>query len=95
MARGDTSEAVRDLAEELGVSERTAWRRLAAMRAARSRAPLERGQVCDWCRRRLPKGATIRRRFCDGCCRAAKHRHPDETRDSLARKRQSPLPNGR
>jgi hypothetical protein len=75
MACGDTIEEVRRVAEGHGVSERTAWRWFASMRAAGSAELLTRERVCDACGGPLPDDATIRRRFCDGACRVYNHRH--------------------
>jgi hypothetical protein len=72
MAWGDVGESVRLLAREYGVSERTAWRWLAKMRADQSAKLLEEKRMdraCLACGAELPAGATIRRDYCDGLCR--------------------------
>src|SRR5207237_4868583 len=76
MARGDVVEQVRALSQELGVSERTIYRRFKAIRA--------RGEVsldlikkdrdkrsrwtCKWDELELPADAIIRREYCGGAC---------------------------
>jgi hypothetical protein len=77
MPRGDTTEIVRTLASERGVSESTAWRWLAQMHAEQSDELL--GQKwkscsCLACGAELPPEATFRRRYCDGTCRLRHHR---------------------
>jgi hypothetical protein len=62
---GDTTEQVRALAAERGVSERTAWRWFAEMRAAGTTELLDEPRVCRYCRRELPEDTTIRRLYCD------------------------------
>jgi hypothetical protein len=78
MAWGDVSERVRELAQEYGVSERTAWRWLAKMRADQS-AELLKGKrtdrTCLACGTELPAGVTIRRDYCDGACCISAWRH--------------------
>jgi hypothetical protein len=78
MAWGDVGESVRVLAQEYEVSERTAWRWLAKMRADKSAELLEEKRT-DWtclaCGAELPAEATIRRDYCDGACRISHWRH--------------------
>ena len=87
MTRGDTTEAVQDLARKHGISERTAWRWFAAMRANQSTDLIEE-RVCGWCRTALPKGASMRRRFCDTYCRVNRWRR-DKRRQTFAAARPS------
>jgi AcrR family transcriptional regulator len=82
VARGDTVEQVRELAQELGVSERTIYRRFKAIRA-RGEASLELFErdldkrsrwTCNFDGVELPADATIRREYCDDACRQAAFR---------------------
>src|SRR5207302_4035180 len=78
MARGDTAEAISEIVRHYDVSERTAWRWLAVMRAERSNAILARKRRDDWtceaCDEPLPADATIRRKYCDVYCRVYAYR---------------------
>jgi hypothetical protein len=69
--RGDTTEQVRQLANERGVSERTVWRWFASMYEADDTHMhlLEQPGDCRYCGTPLPEDATVRRRYCDGVCR--------------------------
>jgi transcriptional regulator of met regulon len=68
---GDTTEQVRELAKTYGVSERTAWRWFAAMRAAGNTDLLKEfsTRVCGYCGSELPQDATLRLFYCDDLCR--------------------------
>lgn len=69
MARGDTTNLVRDLAAERGVHERTVWRWFAAIRLSGKTELLTQERTCDCCSKPLPPGSRMSRRFCDGVCR--------------------------
>jgi transposase len=72
VAWGDIGESVRVLAQEYGISERTAWRWLGKMRAERSDEMLKQMRTewtCLACGAELPAEATIRRDYCDAACR--------------------------
>jgi transposase len=78
MAWGDVGKSVRAVAQQYGVSERTAWRWLAKMHADKSAELLEQkrtDRTCLACGADLPAEATIRRRYCDGACRISHWRH--------------------
>ena len=61
------SSIVREFATERGVSDRTAWRLLARLKAEGSLPAI--GRPCEECETLLPKRATIRRRYCGPRCR--------------------------
>ena len=73
MVPGATTQAVRDLASQRGVSERTAWRWVATMRASGELSLLGPRQ-CEYCGRELPTKATARRQYCHVTCRVYAHR---------------------
>jgi hypothetical protein len=62
-----TTEQVRLLADELGLSERTIWRWFAHMRETGTTELLAR--ACGYCGRELPLGSGARREYCDDICR--------------------------
>jgi hypothetical protein len=64
---GATSEQVVELADQLGLSERTVWRWFARMRAEGTPALLDRR--CGYCGGELPPGSSARREYCDDVCR--------------------------
>jgi hypothetical protein len=69
--RDELTEAVREVAKERGVSERTVWRWLAASRSS-GEGGLEwfdEGRLCGFCGDPLPDVATARREYCDSTCR--------------------------
>jgi hypothetical protein len=72
VARGEKTQRARELVEQLGISERTAWRWLAL------RPGLEPEDLflrpCAGCGEPLPEEATIRRIYCDSTCRVYAHR---------------------
>ena len=72
MARGERTQRVRELVEELGISERTAWRWLAHEPYLEPEDLLWRS--CRGCRKPLPAKATIRRTYCSSRCRVYAHR---------------------
>ena len=82
--RTGISRAVAELAANRGVSKRTVWRWVAAIRTSGSEELLDKGLNCDNCGRALPEGSTIRRRFCDGVCRVYYHRYREPTTTAAA-----------
>jgi hypothetical protein len=76
--RGDGAEVVSAIVRAYDVSERTAWRWLAVMRAERSDAILARKRRADWdceaCGTPLPAEVTIRRKYCNVKCRVYGYR---------------------
>jgi hypothetical protein len=75
--RTGISEWVAEIAPERGVSERTVWRWVAAMRISGSDELLIRPRICEECDDPLPEGSTIRRRYCRAACRIkANRRNP-------------------
>lgn len=74
MARGDTVEQVRLVAERFGVSERTAYRWFKRMAAEGSTELIDRLEyewVCDHCGKPLPDEGTVRLRYHPACKQAA------------------------
>jgi len=88
LARQESVEQVKRVAEAWGVSTRTVYRWFAAIRASGTRdiSLLTRERVCDCCGTPFPEGATIRRRYCDGACRISNHRHPGQHRRPARRR---------
>lgn len=74
---------VRELAFEIGRSERTIWRWLAASRNAGRELEIDR--ECDYCGEPLPDDATVRRRYCGDACRVAAHRERRSAEDPTNR----------
>ena len=72
--RGQLSRAVRELAGEYDVCERTVWRWFARAREEESYDLLTRARTCEACGTPLPDDVTIRRRFCDVSCRVWAYR---------------------
>lgn len=80
--RGETVEQVRALAQALGLSERTVYRRFKAMRATEDRdlellahdAERRLDPRCKRDGKRLPPGSDIRREHCNDACRQAAFR---------------------
>jgi len=96
MARGELSASVREVADRLGVSERTVWRWHAAHPLAATADDLINladeieERVCASCHTPLPPGVTIRRRFCDPTCRVDAHRAKLARRRFAAASRHQP-----
>lgn len=72
MARGEKTERARELVDQLGISEPTAWRWLARHPGY---APEDfSDRRCGGCGQPLTKDATIRREYCDSYCRVKAYR---------------------
>jgi hypothetical protein len=72
VARGEKTQRVQELVEQLGISERTAWRWLARQPGLEAEDLVSR--PCRGCGAPLPEEATIRRNYCDSTCRVYAHR---------------------